>query len=256
MAWCSEECASLQTGSLSLPLPGDIRIPLVHRPESPDPSCHAAMQLIVSAMTSLRDILVAALKSFLRGKSILRALLAFWSTSPAPPVSKDVDQPISASAAADFLIESERLLLGYAGAGGLKEFSRQLKRQFRDGLRSNPACMLPSYNSQLPTGHELGQYLALDVGGSTLRVALVDLRGRGVSGCESGIVRMNTFKIDADVRNLEGLEFFDWMAERIRRTVAEGSENGHTPERPLLAGLSWSFPIEYGPYTPNPFTVL
>ncbi|KAL2257033.1 hypothetical protein VTK26DRAFT_758 [Humicola hyalothermophila] len=204
------------------------------------------MRLFGVAMTSLREILVAALKSFLRGKSILQALLAFWSTKPAAAatsVPKDADQPISANAAADFLVESERLLLGYASAGGLKDFARQLKSQFREALRSNPACMLPSYNSQLPTGRELGQYLALDVGGSTLRVALVDLRGRGESGRESGIVRMDSFKIDDGVKNLEGFAFFDWMAERIQRTVGAGGANGHTPDHPLLVGLSWSFPI-------------
>jgi hexokinase len=199
-------------------------------------------------MTSLRDVLAAALKSLLRGKSFLRAFLAFWTTSPVVPPSKDASQPdMPGDAVADFLADAERHFLRYTSAGGLKQFSRKLKRQFREGLRSNPACMLPSYNSQLPIGHESGQYLALDVGGSTLRVALVELRGRSVSGCESRIVRMNTFKIDSDVRNLRGAEFFDWMAERIYRTV-EGSENGHSPEHPLLVGLAWSFPIEYVPH--------
>lgn len=193
---------------------------------------------------------MAALKSLLRGKSLLKALLAFWSTSPVPPVSSVTPQDVgttkvNADPAADFLAEAEHLLLGYIEAGGLKQLSRKLKRQFRERLWSNPECMLPSYNSQLPTGHEAGQYLALDVGGSTLRVALVELRGRGASGPESSIVRMDSFKIDSDVRSLRGTEFFDWMAERIHRTVAKDSTRGQSPEHPLLMGLAWSFPIEY-----------
>ncbi|GAB1315903.1 N-acetylglucosamine kinase 1 [Madurella fahalii] len=203
------------------------------------------MRPLVSAMTSLRDVLIAALKSLLRGKSFLQALLAFWSTSTAAHEPQDVaPSKVTATSPADFLADAERLLLADISAGRLKEFSRKLKRQFRDGLWSNPACMLPSYNSQLPSGYEHGQYLALDVGGSTLRVALVDLRGRGASGCVSTIVRMDSFKISSEVRNLRGTDFFDWMAERIHRTVAGDSEKGHSPDYPLLVGLAWSFPIE------------
>lgn len=200
-------------------------------------------------MTSLRDAFVAALKSLFRGRSFLKALLAFWTASPVAPVAGPDAGTTKANAdpAADFLAEAEHLFLGYIEDGGLKRFSRKLKRQFRERLRSNPACMLPSYNSQLPTGHESGQYLALDVGGSTLRVALVELRGRDMAKSESGIVRMDTFKIDSEVRNLRGTEFFDWMAERIHRTVATDMAEGHSPEHPLLVGLAWSFPIEYVP---------
>jgi hexokinase len=199
-------------------------------------------------MTSLRDALFAALRSLLRGKSFLKALLAFWTASPTTPVVPITPQDAgkaSSDPAADFLADAEHLLLGYMEAGGLKQFSQKLKRQFRERLWSNPECMLPSYNSHLPTGHESGQYLALDVGGSTLRVALVELRGRGVSGAEGGIVRMDSFRIDNDVRGLRGNQFFDWMAERIHRTVAKDSARGHSSDRPLLMGLAWSFPIEY-----------
>jgi hexokinase len=204
-------------------------------------------------MTSLREALVAALKSLFKGKSFLKALLAFWTTTPVT-TPQDVGTTTKANAdpLADFLAEAEHLLLGYIEAGGLKKFSRKLKRQFRERLRSNPACMLPSYNSQLPTGNEAGQYLSLDVGGSTLRVALVELKGRKASGADSGIVRMDSFKIDSDVRNLRGTEFFDWMAERIHRTVAQDIGKGHGPDHPLLAGLAWSFPIEYVAQAPIP----
>ncbi|KAJ4293870.1 N-acetylglucosamine kinase 1 [Collariella sp. IMI 366227] len=203
-------------------------------------------------MTSLRDVFASALKSLLRGKSFLKALLAFWSTGstvrPVTPVTTSQDGSTTKAApadpTADFLAEAEQLLLGYIDAGGLKKFSRKLKRQFRERLLSNPECMLPSYNSQLPTGHESGRFLALDVGGSTLRVALVELKGRGEAGSESGIVRMDSFKINSDVRNLRGVEFFDWMAERIHRTVAQDGEKANSPSHPLLMGLAWSFPID------------
>ncbi|KAK4107962.1 actin-like ATPase domain-containing protein [Canariomyces notabilis] len=203
------------------------------------------MQPFVSAMTSLRDVLLAAFRSLLRGRSLLRILLAFWTESKPNHDHQDVGQAkVAASPVADFLADAEHLLLAPVEPSRLRDLSRKLKRQFREALRLNPNCMLPSYNSQLPTGLESGQYLALDVGGSTLRVALVELAGRASQGLRTSIVRIDSFKISSDVRSLRGVAFFDWMAERIRETVAEDGEKGHSPDHPLIIGMAWSFPIE------------
>ncbi|KAM7195222.1 hexokinase-1 [Naviculisporaceae sp. PSN 640] len=195
-------------------------------------------------MTSLREVVVAAIKSLLRGKSFIEALLAFW-ISPSAIKDQNVKPtkpPIKSPA--EFLREAERLLLGPIDNGGLKEFAGRMKLQFREGLWSNPACMLPSYNHQLPSGYESGQFLALDVGGSTLRVALVELRSRGIQDAESIIIRMESYKIGSEVKGLRGVAFFDWMAERIHETLAKEDTKHHTLEKPLLMGLAWSFPIE------------
>lgn len=202
------------------------------------------MQPLISVMTSLRDVVVAAIKSLLRGKSFIEALLAFWispstikdqNVGPSKPPKKSLE---------DFLREAESLLLGPIDNGGLKEFAGRMKLQFREGLWSNPACMLPSYNHQLPSGYESGRFLAVDVGGSTLRVALVELRSRGIQDAESIIVRMESYKIGSEVKNLRGVAFFDWMAERIHETLAKEDAEHHILEKPLLMGLAWSFPIE------------
>lgn len=203
-------------------------------------------------MTRIRQVFAAALKSLLRGKSFIQALLAFWS-SPAALKRVSTDSlPRSDGcrrSIEDFLKEAEELLLQPIQEDALKHFSLKLKAQFRHALLTNPACMLPSYNHQLPNRSEHGQYLALDVGGSTLRVALVELRGRHVQGSESRIVRMDSFKIHRDIKDLEGMAFFDWMAQRIVGTVSKALETDNSPEKPLLMGLAWSFPIEY---VPNP----
>ncbi|KAK0742492.1 hypothetical protein B0T21DRAFT_283114 [Apiosordaria backusii] len=201
-------------------------------------------------MASLRDLLLAAIKSLLRGRSFFQAFLARWTTSStrSPPASHDVNEEsgkYDSISIAKFLAEVERLLLGPTKPDKLRNLSQKLKLEFREGLLSNPACMLPSYHTELPTGDESGQYLAVDVGGSTLRVALVNLKGRDSSGCpESLIVSIDTFSIDNDIRALKGKAFFDWMAEKIHQTVAQDSKRGHSPDQPLLLGLSWSFPIE------------
>ncbi|KAJ3579106.1 hypothetical protein NPX13_g1455 [Xylaria arbuscula] len=194
-------------------------------------------------MTTLRKSLLAALKSFLRGKSFLQVLFAFW-ISPRKLKEQDVNgKPFKVSRTiAEFLKEAEKLLLGPIEGDRLRAFSSDLKAQFRHRLQTHPECMLPSFNHLLPTGKEVGQYLALDVGGSTLRVALVALRGRETRGRECEIVRMISFKITPEIKRLEGMAFFDWMALRIHEVIHK--DGVAKTQDPIPMGLAWSFPVE------------
>lgn len=200
------------------------------------------MQPLTSAMTTLKKSLLAALKSFLRGRSFLQAILAFW-ISPKAFKEQHVNgkRTYPSRALEDFLKEAEKLFLGPIDEDGLRRYSSDLKRQFRERLHTHPECMLPSFNHLLPTGKERGQYLALDVGGSTLRVALVELRGREATGRESEIIRMVSFKITPEIKKLEGLSFFDWMAARIYEVIHKDLSH----EQDIIPmGLAWSFPVE------------
>jgi hexokinase len=126
----------------------------------------------------------------------------------------------------------------------MSRMSARLQRRYLEKLQNSTECMLPSFNHTLPTGQERGTYLALDVGGSTLRVALVELSGksRGVEGLK--ILQMSVSSINNVVRRLPGTQFFDWMAEKIANMLANCPQhNGSNPE-PLPVGLSWSFPVE------------
>lgn len=122
--------------------------------------------------------------------------------------------------------------------------SSEMQAQYRDKLESSDITMLPSYNHTLPTGQEKGTYLALDVGGSTFRVALVELRGREQGKNGLRIVRSHSACINKSIRTLPGLQFFDWIAARIEETLAETPDSQCSSEKPLSVGVSWSFPIE------------
>ncbi|KAI0010362.1 hexokinase [Xylariaceae sp. FL0662B] len=200
------------------------------------------MLLLTSTMTLLRQSFLAAFRSFLRGRSFLQALLAFW-ISPKSLKEHQVsgNNVCPLRTIDDFLGEAEELFLGPIEGDRLKRYSSDLKSQFRERLQGHAECMLPSFNHLLPTGKERGQYLALDVGGSTLRVALVELRGREAVGRESEIVRMISFKITPEIKKLEGMAFFDWMAARIYEVIHKDVAQSRDP---ILMGLAWSFPVE------------
>ncbi|KAF4595615.1 Hexokinase-1 [Ophiocordyceps camponoti-floridani] len=195
-------------------------------------------------MTTLPTALIAVVfKSLLRGKSLIQAILAYWISPLAlgrPVVGGK--KPSTSRTVHDFLKEAEAALVGPVSGHGLLELAAGLREQFLHRLQTDPSSMLPSYSHRLPTGCEAGQYVALDVGGSTLRVALVELRGRNGAdeGSRSDIVSMRNFRINKAVKDLEGIAFFDWMAGRICETLSSDLDR----DKPLPLALAWSFPIE------------
>lgn len=188
----------------------------------------------------------AIIRSLLRTKSLLKTVLNLW-ISPSIIEGNHVAVIPAEKHSGDFLesvgvlfkkeLENERLWV----------LSRGLRSQITASLIDNPLCMLPSYSHQLPTGCERGRYLALDVGGSTFRVALIELLGKENKGQEFRILKRKTVKISHAIKQLKGTLFFDWMAERIADTLSGKQVNtaGHDiSEMPLSMGLAWSFPIE------------
>jgi hexokinase len=197
-------------------------------------------------MTLPKTLLAAIVKSLLRGKSLIQAILNYWIT---PLTVKTTTKPrvtrSKKSSIQDFIKEAETAFLGPISGDGLSDLSAALRKQFRARLQTDLECMLPSYSHKLPTGDEKGQYLALDVGGSTLRVALVQLRGRSAeTKRQSEILESRSFKIDKPIKDLEGMAFFEWMASRINDTLSGGLKKEYDPEHPLHMALAWSFPIE------------
>lgn len=146
----------------------------------------------------------------------------------------------------DFLRDMKRAFESHLKGPSLLGMSSKLQEQFRPKLQSSNICMLPSYIHTLPTGKEKGTYLALDVGGSTFRVAAVQLYGRNNGHKQSmDILKMKSFRIDNLVKALKGHSFFDWMAERIAEVLNEPIVQRAHGEKTVAMGLAWSFPVEY-----------
>ncbi|KAF3172224.1 hypothetical protein TWF225_008634 [Orbilia oligospora] len=148
-----------------------------------------------------------------------------------------------------------RELLANITPEDMQKISTSLTVAYATGLKESVASMLPSHIYFLPSGQETGYYLAVDLGGSTLRVAIVHLEGykdpslRGSPIDPSNPRPMNIVQIKSwggshidHLKTLTGNDFFDWIADRIGDVVEEKFGNRMTNELPL--GLSWSFPIE------------
>lgn len=208
------------------------------------------MQPFIAAMQKVRQAFLAAIiKSFLRTKHVLQRILNIW-ISPSIIKSENVEGETSIRdgrrlGAPEFKEVVDKAFHGLVGRKRLIALSDGLRKQLLESMIDNPQCMLPSYNHQLPSGEEKGTFLALDVGGSTFRVALIELSGRknGSEGCR--ILKSSSFKIDRAIKQLQGVLFFDWMAERMEEVLFGETEGHEMSKSPLSMGLAWSFPIQY-----------
>lgn len=162
-----------------------------------------------------------------------------------PTIAEDV-RPAQKVRMDRLLGEVQELFKQQSKVESLLALSKKLQTEFKERLQSSSQCMLPSHNYTLPNGKEQGTYLALEVGGSTLRVALVDLDGRSSSRQPLRIRRIVTSTIDNRVRDLRGLAFFDWIAAKVEEMLSADKEAlDHTQlKEPLPMGIAWSFPIE------------
>lgn len=126
----------------------------------------------------------------------------------------------------------------------MKFMSSCLRREYLAKLQTSQACMLPSFCHALPTGQETGTFIAMDLGGSTFRVALVELSSRNNKDSGMRIKCMTTNKINEDIRRLQSTEFFDWMASKIQDTLRKVKDITFGKDETIPIGLAWSFPIE------------
>jgi hexokinase len=115
----------------------------------------------------------------------------------------------------------------------------KLAHTMKSSLADNSsATMLPSLISALPSGRETGTFLSVDVGGSTLRIALIKLFGRS-SGINPKVLSSSTHPINRDIKALSGVAFFEWIGNHIKDLLmSQNYLHNH-----ISMGLSWSFPF-------------
>lgn len=116
---------------------------------------------------------------------------------------------------------------------------------------NNSPTMLPSLLTSLPTGNESGVYLSVDVGGSTLRIALVQLFGKKAKPVA---LHNERHPITDQLKRANGNDFFLWIGYKIKAALELCKKNLESSNsnlqktifnnnKTLNMGLSWSFPI-------------
>ncbi|KAL5527545.1 hypothetical protein ACEPAG_6346 [Sanghuangporus baumii] len=99
-------------------------------------------------------------------------------------------------------------------------------------------AMIPSFVTGVPNGTENGTFLALDLGGTNLRVCEVQLHGN-----KQFTLRQQKYKVSDALKTGEATVLFDYLADSVDEFL---TSSGHevTDNEALHLGLTFSFPVE------------
>lgn len=137
-----------------------------------------------------------------------------------------------------------------ATKANLQKQSEHLYSDFNSALFDNSKiCMLPNYNIS-PTGQEYGQFLVIDLGGSTLRIGVIDIAKPSSTEESDRSSRINTIVekswiIPNDFKVID-YEFFQYIGARIKEIIE--SQNVLDIKSVVKTGITWSFPLETTDY--------
>ncbi|KAI8967983.1 hypothetical protein BDF20DRAFT_917223 [Mycotypha africana] len=106
------------------------------------------------------------------------------------------------------------------------------------------ATMIPSFVTKMPQGNETGTFLSLDLGGTNLRIAAVELKGNGKTAVHE-LKRRPT----VELKTGEGSVFFDWIADATHELITSEAKHLFTEDQvsgkeTLALGVCWSFPVD------------
>ncbi|KAI8579758.1 hypothetical protein K450DRAFT_240191 [Umbelopsis ramanniana AG] len=120
----------------------------------------------------------------------------------------------------------------------LTKISAHLSRQMTEGLEQNDTSvpMLPSWIDTHPTGQETGEYLALDLSGTSIRVYLVTLHGQG-----RVTTRQQKYNIHDNIRKSNIQNIVDFLAECVDSFLTFIGKSDI--DVPMSLGFVVSFPL-------------
>ncbi|RDB17141.1 Hexokinase-2 [Hypsizygus marmoreus] len=102
--------------------------------------------------------------------------------------------------------------------------------------------MIPTFVFGFPTGQEQGDYLAVDLGGTNLRVCLVSIQGEGKFE-----ITQSKYRLTEEQKQDDGQKLFDFCAECLKTFVDTNladADAGHElqPGEMLPLGFTFSYP--------------
>ncbi|OCH94646.1 hypothetical protein OBBRIDRAFT_789122 [Obba rivulosa] len=114
------------------------------------------------------------------------------------------------------------------------------KESLETGLAKNEQIvpMIPTYVFGWPSGNETGDYLAVDLGGTNLRVCLVTLQGGGKFE-----ITQSKYRLSEEQKQEDGQKLFDFCAECLKAFIDSYIDDGTIKAGTRLPlGFTFSYP--------------
>jgi len=109
----------------------------------------------------------------------------------------------------------------------------------------HPMAMIPSFVTGVPDGTETGTFLALDLGGTNLRVCQVELHGD-----KTFSLKQQKYRVSEALKTGEATVLFDYLADSVdafltsTTELEEDIQDTSEVDIDLPLGLTFSFPVE------------
>ncbi|XP_029460054.1 glucokinase isoform X1 [Rhinatrema bivittatum] len=127
----------------------------------------------------------------------------------------------------------------------MRKVMRRMQKEMERGLRleTNEEAsvkMLPTYVRSTPDGSEVGDFLALDLGGTNFRVMLVKV-GEDVEGQWKVETKHQMYSIPEDAMTGTAEMLFDYIAE----CISDYLDKHNMKHKKLPLGFTFSFPVRH-----------
>ncbi|KAJ4989137.1 hexokinase-1 [Stagonosporopsis vannaccii] len=140
--------------------------------------------------------------------------------------------------------------------GTLLDLARRFSEKYRSLAQTSTEHFLITPVTALPTGKEKGKFLAIDVGGSNLRVGFVELTGVSATAdhgehdvedvASTRIKRSHdkSWPIGDHLKMDQPEDLFKWIGDCMAEVIREAIDNDSIPTRDdILLGVTFSFPM-------------
>lgn len=151
-------------------------------------------------------------------------------------------------------------LTSYLNIETLLDLARRFSETYKNLAKNSPEHFLVTPVTALPTGEEHGKFLAIDVGGSNLRVGFVELLGElaAVNTHESSndvpakIKRSHdkSWPIRDHLKMDKPEDLFRWIGDCMAEVVREAIKNTTVAKDDEISlGVTFSFPMAYAQHS-------
>ncbi|CAH6720892.1 N-acetylglucosamine kinase 1 [[Candida] jaroonii] len=122
-------------------------------------------------------------------------------------------------------------------------YSEELLNELNESLQLNSSLsMLPNFNIN-PTGKEHGNYLIIDLGGSTLRISIIEIQPESSNINRSeriNIIIENKWIMANNEKTIDD-EFFKFIGSKMIETINQ--QSNISIDDTINVGITWSFPL-------------
>lgn len=123
----------------------------------------------------------------------------------------------------------------------LQAIMKQFQAEMEGGLAEygKDMAMVPSFVTGVPDGSEEGTFLALDLGGTNLRVCEVRLFGQ-----HKFEIKQQKYKVSTELKEGEARVLFDYIADSVDAFLTDIGTQAPASSEPIHLGFTFSFPVE------------